>query len=161
MALKAIPDDGVLLPVVRLSFMTMTLKMMLRTKLMKKALNVNCSHHDSIGWFSTLGTVLHKLLSAALFKLFVIDANADKGLIRMLVSCQHNVQPFGFSGWGSYLIFSSTSINFSRLILLVASCIDCACASTTVDSTQWQTSWRTILRTNHGPGAWTVIARMV
>ncbi|KAM1564007.1 hypothetical protein ACFX10_038360 [Malus domestica] len=43
--------NGVI-PVVRLSFMTITLKRMLRTKLMKKALNVTCSRHDSTGWFS-------------------------------------------------------------------------------------------------------------
>lgn len=90
-----------------------------------------------------------------------IVARAERGFIVILVSCRHMVHPFGFSGWGSYLIFSSTSMNFWRLILRVASCIERDCASTTVDSTQWHISWPIILRRNHGPGAWTVRARVV
>lgn len=82
-----------------------------------------------------------------------IDANAAKGFIRMEVSCLHMVHLFGLSGWGSYLIFSSTSMNFCRLIFRVESCIDRDFASTTVDSTQWHISWPMIFRRNHGPGA--------
>lgn len=90
-----------------------------------------------------------------------IEASADKGFILMLVSCLHMVHPLGLSGCGSYLIFSSTSMNFWRLILRVASCIDRNRASTTVDSTQWHISWPMIFRTNHGPGAWIVRARVI
>lgn len=90
-----------------------------------------------------------------------MDASADNGLILILVSCRQIVHPLGLSGWGSYWIFSSTSMNFWRLMLRVVSCIDLDWASTTVDSTQWQISWPTILRMNHGPGAWIVRARVV
>lgn len=80
-------------------------------------------------------------LSTHLCSIFsAIDARVEMGFIRMLVSCLQMVHSFGFSGWGSYLIFSSTSMTLWRLILRVASCIERYCASTTVDSTQWHIS---------------------
>lgn len=91
----------------------------------------------------------------------VMEASADNGLIQMRVWCLQIVHPLGLSGWGSYLMFSSTSIIFRRLMFRVVNWNDCDRASTTVDSTQWHISWPTMLLRNHGPGHWMVIARVL